>query len=162
MIISFLIGNLIFPLNSIKFKKLNFIQIFIQTICIFYIYRIRLYVGFLLSEIICALNYLGMYRIECQPKSGYGPTIEYDHYEEKEEDNLINEKIKYSFDTIKCFQNLKDIEFTNSIQLSLRNWNLTIQFWLFNFVYRKLKCEYNDIFRFYFTLFIRLKFKNYL
>lgn len=146
MILVFLIGNIFFPLNSIKIKKSSFLKLFGQTLALFYIYRVRLYVGFILSEIICILNYFGIYPIECEAAPGHGPTI-------------ISKRTKkfshqYTSDAIKCVSSFKDVELSGSIQQSLRNWNLTVQFWLKHFCYQRLKGN-ADLLRLYETLFIR-------
>ena len=183
----FLVGNVFFPLNSIVIKKSSFLELFAQTLLLFYIYRSRLYVGFILSEIICIFAGFGVYPSECDPKPGCGPTIrpitksktksntkptksDTDkslegskklEVSDKKRKNGINEsetddneKTGYSAETIKCVCSVLGVELSGSVQYSLRHWNQTVQFWLQNYCYHKLKGN-SDLLRMYLTLFVR-------
>lgn len=181
MIAIFLVGNLFLPLNcleSIVLERSSFVQLLAQTLLIFYIYRARLYVGFIVSEIICILGRFGIYPTECSPKPGCGPTnFKLDKKSEdgakklgsdkkfegsdKKRKNLSSktkdeEKWKdgWSVEAIKCISSLGEVELSGSVQYSLRHWNQTVQFWLQNYCYHKLKGN-SDLLRMYLTLFIR-------
>lgn len=49
----------------------------------FFIFRTRLYLGFIFSEIICIASGLGAYPIQCHPKPGYGPTKNFEILEKE-------------------------------------------------------------------------------
>lgn len=49
----------------------------------FFIFRTRLYLGFIFSEIICIVSGLGAYPIQCHPKPGYGPTKNFEILEKE-------------------------------------------------------------------------------
>ena len=148
MLVFFLIGNkFFFPLHSIEIKQsTSLLNSIIQAFSTFYIYRARLYIGFILSEIVCVLNYLGVYPIELNPKPGFGPTAKLD--------SKSKLTFNYSADTIRCFNSFQEIELSGSVKESLRCWNQTVQFWLYHYLYHELKSK-NDLTRFYLTLFIR-------
>ena len=163
MIAIFLIGNIYFPLNSIVIKKSSFLKLFAQSLLTFYVYRARLYVGFILSEIICILACFGVYPAECDPKPGHGPTIfqsDADKLEVSDKKSGGQTKgdekngQRYSSETIKCVSSVRGVELSGSVQYSLRHWNQTVQFWLSNYCYTKLKGN-SDLMRMYLTLFIR-------
>lgn len=44
----------------------------------FFIFRTRLYLGFIFSEIICIASGLGAYPTRCEPQPGFGPTTNFD------------------------------------------------------------------------------------
>lgn len=162
MIVVFLIGNIYFPLNSIVVKKSGFFKLFAQTLLTFYIYRARLYVGFILSEIICIFGRFGVYPVACDPRPGHGPTIfqsdeDREGRDKKNDDDQIKDDEKhgpYSSETIRCVSSVRGVELSGSVQYSLRHWNQTVQFWLSNYCYTRLKGN-SDLLRMYTTLFIR-------
>ena len=152
MVLFFLIGNHYFPFESIVINhESGFLNLFIQTMCTFYTYRARLYIGFILAEICLIANRMGIYPAQLKPMPGIGPTID---LASTSDDDHNSKATIYSAGAIECFSSVRDVELTGSIQKSIRNWNGTVQFWLHYYCYRKLKGS-SDLMRIYSTLFIR-------
>lgn len=61
----------------------------------FFIFRTRLYLGFIFSEIICIASGMGAYPIISDPQSGCGPT--------KNFESLEKEYVYYFIYFFKCF-----------------------------------------------------------
>lgn len=49
----------------------------------FFIFRTRLYLGFIFSEIICIASGMGAYPSKCEPQSGCGPTKHFELLDSK-------------------------------------------------------------------------------
>jgi len=98
----------------------------------FFIFRTRLYLGFIFSEIICITSGIGAYPVYCDPQSGYGPTK---NFELLTNEHSKNEEL-YNFDCILSIDVIK-VETISTVRGATRNWNMTIQFWLSEYVYKR-------------------------
>ncbi|XP_071547166.1 lysophospholipid acyltransferase 7 [Panulirus ornatus] len=102
---------------------------------VFFNFRMRIYAGFVLSECVCIMAGLGAYPTASMPKPGHGPS-KYEALEESSEKESAN--TKYNFETI---HNIDEFgaDFTPTVRAGMRCWNMTVQYWLANNVYRRLK-----------------------
>lgn len=98
----------------------------------FHWFRWRFYLGWLLAEASCITMGLGAYPEECKCKPGQGPTVEF-----TSEDASTKNVQKYNFETIHNI-NIYEIEFAPNMRHAMKNWNMTVQWWLAAYVHRKL------------------------
>nr|CAB3263671.1 lysophospholipid acyltransferase 7 [Phallusia mammillata] len=98
---------------------------------IFFMGRMRFYTAWLLAECAFVTLTLGAYPKDLSPRPGHGPTID---PASKSRDS--SEKIEYGFETIRNI-NPYGCDFTPTVRLGMRNWNMTVQWWLANYVHRR-------------------------
>jgi len=91
----------------------------------------RFYVGWLMAESACIFAGLGAYPVQYHSKPGQGPTT---YHELKEAD--IND-VRYDFKTINNI-NVIECAFPLTIRDGTKNWNMTVRWWLINYVYKNL------------------------
>ena len=94
---------------------------------IFFIGRMRFYSAWLTAECSFISLTLGAYDDDLKPQSGHGPTI-------KAADG--NEPKHFSFNTIKNIDPY-GCDFTPTVRLGMRNWNMGVQWWLANYVLKR-------------------------
>jgi len=100
-------------------------------------YRLRLYVAFILAECQCITAGIGLYPARSRPKSGHGPTILENLKSDKEfEDNSLM-PVEMDYETIHNI-NVYDSEFALTTKELGWNWNMTVQYWLVAYVYKRL------------------------
>ncbi|XP_045138233.1 lysophospholipid acyltransferase 7-like [Portunus trituberculatus] len=135
--IAFLVSDYYFPLSFAEsveiFRDYGFFYRIWYMTPVFFNFRMRIYAGFVLSECVCIMAGLGAYPSVCEPKPGRGPT-KYQPLDSLSEDS----KIEYSFETI---HNIDEYgaDFTPTVRAGMRCWNMTVQYWLANNVYKRLK-----------------------
>ncbi|XP_050438805.1 lysophospholipid acyltransferase 7 [Adelges cooleyi] len=95
----------------------------------FFIYRTRIYLGFILSELICIASGMGAYPVSTNPQSGRGPTKNFDVIETSSEEC-------YSFECIKSIDIMK-VESISTVRGATRIWNMTVQYWIAAYVYTR-------------------------
>lgn len=98
----------------------------------FFTFRMRIYIGLVLSECVCTMAGLGGYPVFTEPKAGLGPSKNFQKL--KEIDNLVDEK--FDFETI---HNIKpyETEVCTTFREGMKNWNVCIQYWLAVNVYKR-------------------------
>ncbi|KAJ8913222.1 hypothetical protein NQ315_016165 [Exocentrus adspersus] len=101
----------------------------------FLIFRTRIYLGLILTEMVCIMGGLGVYPVLSKPRSGHGPTENFKTLKEltKPED-LKN--IEYNYETIRCV-NPYESDFTPTMREAMKHWNITIQYWLATYIYKR-------------------------
>lgn len=102
----------------------------------FFIFRTRLYIAWLLAESVCIASTLGAYPEETRPKCGQGPTV-YDAVEACSESDKSSTTIKFDFETIRNID-VYGCEFAPTVRAGMRSWNMTVQYWLATYVYRRV------------------------
>lgn len=97
----------------------------------FFIFRMRIYSGIILSECICTSAGFGAYPKELESKCGHGPS------------NAISQDVidkpegrEYNFDTIENI-NVAGVEKCSSFREAMKHWNRCIQFWLAMYIYKR-------------------------
>ncbi|XP_045601058.1 lysophospholipid acyltransferase 7 [Procambarus clarkii] len=136
---AFLLSDYFFPLsfaeNEVIFRDYGFFYRMWYMTPVFFNFRMRIYAGFVLSECVCIMAGLGAYPVASEPKPGRGPS----KYEVLEASSKMEPvKTEYNFETI---HNIDEFgaDFTPTVRAGMRCWNMTVQFWLANNVYKRLK-----------------------
>ncbi|KAL3274406.1 hypothetical protein HHI36_015799 [Cryptolaemus montrouzieri] len=105
-----------------------------------YSFIFRVWNAFVLFDCCCCMTGLGVYPRFTKPKCGYGPTVRIDEMISlKNEDDL--KKQIYSFSTIKNV-NIMMFHTTLGFGEAIKQWNTTIQYWLYTFIYKKVHIEF--------------------
>ncbi|GAB0095307.1 lysophospholipid acyltransferase 7 [Sergentomyia squamirostris] len=95
---------------------------------VFFIFRMRMYIGLTLSECVCAAAGVGMYPKQWTPTPGKGPTTE------------VNKKPtdddEYDFETIRN-NDVYTTETCWSFRQAMKSWNMCVQYWLVMVVYKR-------------------------
>ncbi|PNF42393.1 hypothetical protein B7P43_G02550 [Cryptotermes secundus] len=139
--IFFLIASAVFPLQyavSEEFysERSLFYRIWYITPT-FFIFRMRLYVGMVLSECVCTMAGLGAYPEFTEPSAGHGPTKEFTKLIEIASNHLLAKKEKYNFETIHNIDPYGS-DFVPTFRGGMKCWNMCIQYWLAVNVYKRL------------------------
>ncbi|KAG5880750.1 hypothetical protein JTB14_030575 [Gonioctena quinquepunctata] len=100
----------------------------------FLIFRTRIYLGLILTEIVCIIGGLGVYPAFSKPKSGHGPTQNFKQLKEIEPEKLKN--LEYDYTTIHCL-NPYEADFVPTMREAMKHWNITIQYWLATYIYKR-------------------------
>ncbi|XP_064084909.1 lysophospholipid acyltransferase 7-like isoform X1 [Macrobrachium nipponense] len=136
--VAFLITSHFFPLSFAEgdtiFTDYSFFYRVWYMTPVFFTFRMRIYCGFVLSECVCIMAGLGAYPKNCEPKPGKGPS----DYKALEQKDNKEQKTEFNFETI---HNIDEYgaDFTPTVRAGMRCWNMTVQFWLANNVYKRLK-----------------------
>ncbi|XP_075231970.1 membrane bound O-acyltransferase domain containing farjavit [Lycorma delicatula] len=139
-IISFLISSYYFPLSYAQSDEFYFERSVLYRVWYlypsFFIFRMRMYIGMLLSECVCTMSGLGAYPLLTDPKPGEGPTKEHAILARIVADPDLAKKEKYNFEAIHNIDPWNS-DFKPTIRTSLKAWNMTIQHWLAVNVYKR-------------------------
>uniref|UniRef100_A0A224YSK4 Lysophospholipid acyltransferase 7 n=1 Tax=Rhipicephalus zambeziensis TaxID=60191 RepID=A0A224YSK4_9ACAR len=103
----------------------------------FIIFRLRIYIGFVLGECVCIMAGLGIYPTESKALPGVGPT---------DIDALLNvwegkngdwEKQEFDYETVHNIDEAQ-AELSSTMRMGIRSWNRTVQYWLAVYFYKRL------------------------
>ncbi|KDR10082.1 Lysophospholipid acyltransferase 7 [Zootermopsis nevadensis] len=137
----FVIASTIFPLKYAESEEFyNERSVFYRIWYInptFFIFRMRLYTGMVLSECVCTMAGLGAYPEFTAPSAGHGPTKEFGKLKEIASNNLLAKEEKYNFETIHNVDPYGS-EFVPTFRNGMKCWNMCIQYWLAVNVYKRL------------------------
>ncbi|CAH1986299.1 unnamed protein product [Acanthoscelides obtectus] len=100
----------------------------------FLIFRSRIYIGLILTEIVCIFAGFGVYPTFTEPKAGHGPTKNFRKLKEMTPEDL--KSIAYDYETIHCVDVYK-ADCVPTMREAMKYWNITIQYWLAAYVYKK-------------------------
>lgn len=135
----FLLFHYIFPLEYATSDNISlqpvWYRIFYMT-PIFFNFRMRIYIGFILGECVCIMFGIGAYPTVSEPQPGKGPT-NYIALKQFEIDFDKSSKREFSFETVHNIDEYGS-EFLPTIRGGIRSWNRTVQYWLAMFVYKQL------------------------
>ncbi|XP_038069077.1 lysophospholipid acyltransferase 7-like [Patiria miniata] len=114
---------------SEEFYSHGYFQRIYFTVVLVTAYRLRMYAAWLLAECVCISATLGAYPVSTKPKVGLGPSVE-----PAEDSKSSSEPVEYNYTTI---QNIDwyHCESTTDFRSAMRYWNMTVQWWLKNYVY---------------------------
>lgn len=138
--VAYLIGNYIYPLSYTESEiyTTSFLYRWWYMTPLFFNFRMRLYIGFGLSECSCIAAGLGLYPSSAASKPGQGP-VNY----EKLRDSLNQDEgqlriIQYDSEAV---HNIDEYgaEFVPTVREGMRCWNMTVQYWLAVFVHKRVK-----------------------
>lgn len=119
------------------------VALILNALLAFYLYRARLYFGFLLGEFVCMACGLGAYPVECESLPGHGPKYE-------TTGDSGDRPVQVDYQAINTVDGLS-AEITGSIRRSMRHWNLPTQYWLARHVYSPMR-HFPVLIRLYSTL----------
>jgi lysophospholipid acyltransferase 7 len=102
----------------------------------FFIFRMRIYIGLVLSECVCTMVGLGAYPTFTKPKSGQGPSENFDQMKKLLSSEGELTKIDYDFETIHNI-NPYGADFCTTYREAMKHWNICIQYWLAVNVYKR-------------------------
>ncbi|XP_025836480.1 lysophospholipid acyltransferase 7 isoform X2 [Agrilus planipennis] len=117
---------------------------------IFYFYRMRIYCGLILTECICIMAGLGAYPEITRPRSGHGPTDNFQTIYQIAKDTSLLSKTEFNFETVNNIDPV-EVDFCITVRAAMKHWNTCIQYWLAVNVY---KCFPYKKFRTFATLFV--------
>lgn len=107
-------------------------------------FRWRFYIGWLLAESMCIMAGLGAYPVQCEARPGAGPTKPLPSEEDK--------STEYNFETVHNI-NIYNVEAAPTMQRAMKDWNMTIQWWMATYVYKKLPISSKQV-RMFLLLFV--------
>lgn len=102
----------------------------------FFNFRMRIYTGVMLSECVCTMAGLGAYPDWCKPKYGMGPTCRWQEVARLGRSPVQAMREKYNFETIRSVI-ISKCEFEPTVRQCMKSWNMTIQYWLAAYVYKR-------------------------
>ncbi|EEB16406.1 leukocyte receptor cluster lrc 4, putative [Pediculus humanus corporis] len=139
-IVIFLIVNSIYPVKYAESETFYLMTTFWYRlwyiIPVFVAFRMRIYIGLLLSEAACITAGIGAYPCETEPKPGKGPTVNLDLIEKMERNKALKENSKFNYDTV-LNVNLWHTETDPLLRTSILYWNMCVQYWMANIVYKR-------------------------
>uniref|UniRef100_A0AAG5DAI3 Lysophospholipid acyltransferase 7 n=1 Tax=Anopheles atroparvus TaxID=41427 RepID=A0AAG5DAI3_ANOAO len=97
----------------------------------FFIFRMRIYTGILLSECVCTMAGVGAYPAVCANKPGHGPSKE-------DYSSLIGSESSVEYD----FEAVRNIDVINTercwtFREAMKYWNMCVQYWMAMYVYKR-------------------------
>jgi len=102
---------------------------------VYSLFRCRFYSAWLLAECMCMSAAFGAYPLKSKPKPGQGPT---DLAALQQAYELPANSIQYDFETTHNIDEYR-VETTLTVKEALRYWNMTVQYWMANCIYRRIK-----------------------
>jgi len=106
--------------------------------------RMKFYIAWGLAEIGFITLGLGAYPTSMLSKSGNGPTATITYATDDDSDVSLKEikSCDYDFNTIYNIDPY-NVEMSSSVRFAMRSWNLTVQWWLTSFIYKRLPQSMN-------------------
>ncbi|KAG7210426.1 hypothetical protein KM043_011958 [Ampulex compressa] len=101
----------------------------------FAVFRLRMFVGMLLSECVCQMSGLGAYPTICNSLPGLGPQ-NYKAVEALSNNPSKLKDEKYDFDTV-YNMNIWEVETCLLVRTAMKVWNTTVQYWMATCVYKR-------------------------
>ncbi|KAG1707499.1 Lysophospholipid acyltransferase 7 [Nymphon striatum] len=135
----YLISSLVFPqafIGSEEIRKNSIIYKLTYMMGVFFTFRMKMYLGFVLGECVCIMAGIGCYPSFGNPVSGAGLKNTKSIRSWMEKDCCEYESTDFNFEAIRNV-NVYQCEFARNLRFSIRNWNMTIQYWLAVYVYKQ-------------------------
>ncbi|KAF7278188.1 hypothetical protein GWI33_008682 [Rhynchophorus ferrugineus] len=123
-------------LTTVEFDQRSFLYRYWYIWPTFLNFRMRIYIGLILSECVCIMGGLGVYPKFCKNEPGNGPTEKYTKLDEICKDDNLLKKIEYDYETVHNI-NTYATEFYPTLREGMRNWNMTVQYWLATCIYKR-------------------------
>ncbi|CAL1548456.1 unnamed protein product [Lymnaea stagnalis] len=137
--ISFLFFSYFFNIQYVEtdeFLDRPFIFRLLYMVPMFIIFRTRLYMAWIMSELMSMTAGLGAYPVKSAPKCGEGPT-DYKQLDLCLEDERDGKDCDYNFETIHNID-IYGCELAPMTKQGLRSWNMTVQYWLASYIHRRV------------------------
>lgn len=124
-----------FPLQMMRedefYDETVFYRIWVSFL-VFLWMRCRMYSAWMIAESICILNGIGIYPEESCPAAGKGPN-KIDVFNEQ----MNGKTTKYNSEAVRNLD-IWSVEFGGTFRGAMRAWNRTVQYWLANYVYKRV------------------------
>ncbi|CAG9863117.1 unnamed protein product [Phyllotreta striolata] len=101
----------------------------------FVIFKSRIFFGLVLTEIVCLVGGMGVYPAFSKPKSGHGPTQNFKQLKETTNPETLK-SLDYNYDTVHSIDPY-GTDSAPTMREAMRYWNMTVQYWLANYVYKR-------------------------
>lgn len=116
-------------------------------------FRWRFYFAWVLSESMCMTAGLGAYPFECNAKPAVGPTQQVpDQFDPVEAAKGNIDGDTHSFSTIHNID-IYGVEMAPTMKYAMKKWNMTVQWWMATYVYKKMPLDSPQI-RMFLLLFV--------
>ncbi|XP_005100167.1 lysophospholipid acyltransferase 7 [Aplysia californica] len=121
--------------ETIAFLERPFLFRLFYMVPMFIIFRTRLYMAWIMSEIMSVTAGLGAYPAISKPQCGQGPTdysmLDTFYTSPKKVDQRYNFETVHNIDIYGC-------ELAPLTKQGLRSWNMTVQYWLATYIHRRV------------------------
>jgi len=107
-------------------------------------FRWRFYLGWLLAEAMCITTGLGAYPFECEARPGLGPTKPIPEDFDPEKSAKEHNGYTHCFKTVWNID-IFGVEFGKTMRSAMKVWNMTVQWWMAMYVYKKLPVANSQI-----------------
>ncbi|KAK0058902.1 lysophospholipid acyltransferase 7-like isoform X1 [Biomphalaria pfeifferi] len=137
--VAFLFFSYFFNIQYVEteeFMERSFLYRLFYMVPMFIIFRTRLYMAWIMSELMSVTAGLGAYPEDSVPKCGEGPT-DYKKLDVVLEEEKEVRKCEYNFETIHNID-IYGCELAPMTKQGLRSWNMTVQYWLANYVHKRV------------------------
>ncbi|XP_045211572.2 lysophospholipid acyltransferase 7-like [Mercenaria mercenaria] len=137
----YLVCSYFFSIQYVKSEEFQYnpfwFRIFYM-VPMFQIFRSRLYLAWIMSEVMSMTAGLGAYPVESKTRCGEGPTDlkALRHCQERDQ-----KTVEYEFETIHNLS-IWGCELAPTTREGLRSWNMSVQYWLAAYVHRRLPRSY--------------------
>ncbi|XP_014662504.1 PREDICTED: lysophospholipid acyltransferase 7-like [Priapulus caudatus] len=101
----------------------------------FLVFRMRMYVGWILAESSCMCAGLGAYPTVAKTRPGHGP-MDYAALEEQLERTSVDD-MQIDFETVHNIDAYM-CESVSTVREGMRGWNMSVQYWLAFFIYKRV------------------------
>ncbi|XP_013400325.1 lysophospholipid acyltransferase 7 [Lingula anatina] len=132
----FIVTSMVYPLEYVKTEEFHqrfFLYRLWYMIVTFFIFRMRIYSAWILSEMVCITSALGAYPKDSRPKRGQGPT----NLGTLKDLETSADEVEYDFETIHNISP-SGCEMSSTVREGMKSWNMSVQFWLAHFVYSRV------------------------
>ncbi|XP_028929589.1 lysophospholipid acyltransferase 7 [Ornithorhynchus anatinus] len=130
----FLLSSHFFPLDYVReeaFYARSFaFRLFYMT-PVFFTFRMRFYVAWIMAECGCIAAGFGAYPVGAKARAGGGPTVECPPPDSPERAGAV----EYDYETIRNI-NCHGTDFCVRVRDGMRYWNMTVQWWLAQYIYK--------------------------
>ncbi|XP_006897358.1 PREDICTED: lysophospholipid acyltransferase 7 isoform X2 [Elephantulus edwardii] len=131
----FLLSSHLFPLEAVRedaFYARPLLARLFYMVPIFFAFRMRFYVAWIMAECGCIAAGFGAYPTAAKARTGGGPTLQCPPPSSPEEAAAL----EYDYETIRNID-YYGTDFTVRVRDCMRCWNMTVQWWLSQYVYKR-------------------------
>lgn len=136
--VCFLLSNFFFPAKYVltdDFEDRSFLYRFWYIYPTFVTFRMRMYIGMMMSECVCQMAGLGAYPTKCEPVSGLGPK-DYKTTIALSNDARSIKSHDLDFETVHNM-NVWEVEKCILVRDAMKKWNTCVQYWMAVCVYKR-------------------------
>ncbi|KAH1024971.1 lysophospholipid acyltransferase 7 [Dendroctonus ponderosae] len=137
--IVYLLTDYLWPLSytqSQDFEERSFLYRYWYIWPTFLNFRARIYIGLTLSECSCIMAGLGVYPDFANSQPGNGPTTNFNKLTEICHSTTTLKSTKYDYETVYNI-NSYGTELYPTLREGMKNWNMTVQYWLATCIYKR-------------------------